>query len=250
MRTFIDWNCKASAAFDMRLSSDYRLDGNRDFIETFAPKWLRPRQRIVDIGAGKNPFLPAERKAALGAHVTGLDISAEELSRAPAAAYDEVICADICSAAGEGDADLCICQALLEHVPDVQAALVSIASFLKPGGVALVFVPSRNAVFARLNLLLPERLKRFVLFTVYPHAQRDQGFRSYYNRCTPADFREMAREAGFEIVEQRLYFTSAYFTFFAPLHVAWRLWLLLFRQVARAQAAETFSIALRKVAPS
>ena len=34
--------------------------------------------------------------------------------------------------------------------------IVAIASMLKLGGRSLLFLPSRNAVFARLNLLLPE----------------------------------------------------------------------------------------------
>ena len=45
----------------------------------------------------------------------------------------------------------------------------------------------------------------------------------------------------------RPYFRSSYFTFFFPLHVAWRVWLLVFRFFAREQAAETFSLALRKI---
>jgi len=40
---------------------------------------------------------------------------------------------------------------LLKHVSDVQAALVNIATILKPGGRVLIFIPSRNAIFDRLN---------------------------------------------------------------------------------------------------
>lgn len=247
IRSFINWNVRLSRAFDRLLPADYRIDGNSDFKNGFAPKWLKSNIRVVDIGGGKNPFIAVDKKTALAIHVTGVDISAQELERAPAGAYDITKCADISKTVGSGDADLCICQAVLEHVQDVEAAFVAIASFLKPGGVALIFVPSRNAVFARLNLLLPEWLKRYLLFTIFPQTKRDQGFPSYYNRCTPAGFRAIAKCAGLEIQEAKYYYVSSYFSFFAPLYVLWRAWILLFRLVANEQAAETFCMALKKV---
>lgn len=237
---------KLSRSFDRLLPADYNIDGNSDFKHRFAPTWLKSNTRVVDIGGGKNPFIALDKKQALTIHVTGVDISAQELARAPIGAYDAVLCGDIATIVGPSDADICICQAVLEHVRDVEGAFVSIASFLKPGGVALIFVPSRNAVFARLNLLLPERLKRFLLFTIFPDTQRDQGFPSYYNRCTPAGFQAMAQAAGLEIQEVKYYYASYYFTFFAPLHVLWRAWILLYRSVAGDQAAETFSVAFKK----
>jgi len=247
IRRFINWNIKLSRAFDRLLPADYRIDGNSDFKNSFAPKWLKSDMRVVDIGGGKNPFIAVEKKSSLAIHVTGVDISAQQLERAPAGAYDITLCGDISKTAGSGDADLCICQAVLEHVQDVEAAFVAIASFLKPGGVALIFVPSRNAVFARLNLLLPEWLKRYLLFTIFPQTKRDQGFPSFYHKCTPAGFRSIGICSGLEIQEAKYYYVSSYFSFFAPMYVLWRAWILLFRRVAGEQAAETFCMALKKV---
>jgi SAM-dependent methyltransferase len=68
-----------------------------------------------------------------------------------------------------------VCQALLEHVSDVNGAFESIASILRPGGQAVIFVRSRNAVFARINLVLPEKFKRWILFQVFPQAIGDGG---------------------------------------------------------------------------
>ena len=246
IRKFFKWNMKLSRDFDQLLPADYNIDGNSDFKDRFAPAWVKPSTRVVDIGGGKNPFIALDKKKAQTIHVTGVDISAEELARAPTGAYDAILCGDIATMAGSGDADVCICQAVLEHVRDVESAFVSIASFLKPGGVALIFVPSRNAVFARLNLLLPERLKRLLLFTIFPDTQRDQGFPSYYNRCTPAGFQSMAQAAGLEIEEAKYYYASYYFTFFVPLHILWRAWIILYRRIAGEQAAETFSVVLKK----
>lgn len=201
IRRFIDWNMSLSNALYRFLPADYVIDGNTDFQKNFASKWLKANARVIDIGGGKRPFVAPEIKNALAIHVSGVDISAQELERAPAGAYDRTICADISRTIGTGDADVCICQAVLEHVPDVASAFNGIASFLKPGGVALIWVPSRNAAFARLNLLLPERIKRFLLFTIFPETRRGQGFPSYYNKCTPADFRSLAQSAGLEVME-------------------------------------------------
>jgi 2-polyprenyl-6-hydroxyphenyl methylase/3-demethylubiquinone-9 3-methyltransferase len=235
-------------AFDGLLPEKYRVDGNQDFITSFAPKYLRPGLCVYDVGGGKQPYVSVERKMALGLVVVGLDIDQHELERAPAGAYDRVIAADITRFRGSGEADLLICQALLEHVRDVRQAFAAIASILKPGGTAAIFVPSRNAVYARINRLLPEWLKRKILFALFPDTNRAQGFPSYYDRCTPKDFRRLAAEHGLGVVEETHYYISGYFTFFFPLHFVWRIWVLFYHALAREQAAETFCMALRRVA--
>ena len=101
-------------------------------------------------------------------------------------------------------------------------------------------------MYARLNLLLPQELKQRILFTVFPHTRRDQGFPAFYDRCTPAGFDRMSRRHGLATELRRIYFQSDYFRFFFPLHAAWRLWTLCFRRIAGAQAAETFTLVLRK----
>jgi len=237
---------KWSQWFDRLLPDEYRIDGNRDFVEHWIEPYLKPGAVLYDIGGGKNPIAGAAEKSRLGLRLVGLDIDARELESSPAGVYDEKICADITRYRGRADADLVICQALLEHVRDTGAAFQAIASILKPGGVALIFLPSRNAAFARINLLLPEALKRKILYTVFPSSRRDQGFPAYYDRCTPRDFRRMAARNGFVVDVCRPYFRSSYFSFFFPLHLFWRLWILLFRSLAGEQAAETFSLALKK----
>lgn len=246
IRRFIDVNISLSKAFDALLPARFRVDGNRDFLTKFAPRWIRPGIEVVDVGGGKNPYLSAGTKADLGIRVIGVDISEAELVKAPPGTYDEIACADITRYRGQGSADVCICQAVLEHVRDTSAAFAAISSTLKPGGIALIFVPSRNAAFARLNLLLPQRLKQRLLYGIFPNAQRNQGFQSFYDRCTPRDFERMASDVGLSVVDSRYYFTSSYFSFFVPLYVVWRFWVLGFHLIAGRQAAETFSYAFEK----
>jgi 2-polyprenyl-3-methyl-5-hydroxy-6-metoxy-1,4-benzoquinol methylase len=228
------------------LPEDLKVDGNRDFVNQFVPQFIRPGARLVDVGGGKQPYLGVRTKSSLGVHVTGLDISQEELDQAPVGAYDATICADISTYRGVNDADIIVCQAVLEHVRSVEGAFEAFASMLKPEGLALIFLPSRNAVYARLNLLLPDALKRKILFYVFPKSKKAQGFTSYYDRCTPREFQRLAKQHGFRVEVQRLYYTSSYFSCFFPIHLLWRMWVLLFRAADKLQAAETFSMALRK----
>ena len=233
-----------SAKFDLLLPSDMRVDGNSHFITDFAPPYLQAGSTVIDIGGGKNPYIGPDKKSCLQLHVVGLDVDATELAQAPPGAYDATICADIQRYRGNGDADVVICQSLLEHVENVSMAFAAIASMLKPGGKALIFVPSRNALFARLNLLLPENLKRRLLFTIFPSTRRSQGFKSYYDQCTPAAFKSLAQKNGLIVAEARLYFISSYFSFFFPAYLLWRIWILLFRAISGEQSAETFSMVL------
>lgn len=247
LRKFFNLNINLSNSFDRYfLPSIYSVDGNQDFIHQVVPAHLQSRLKIYDIGGGKQPFIGMSLKSSLNLVVVGVDISQSELDRAPVGAYDSIICADIADIHGNADGDIVICQAVLEHVRDTEAAFRSIASFLKPGGKALIFVPSRNAVFARLNLVLPEGIKKKLLFSIYPQASTAQGFPSYYQKCTPKDFIVMANNNGLSDLESRFYFSSSYFSFMFPIHLIWRFWIILFKTALGHQAAETFSMILVK----
>lgn len=246
LRRLVEWQVRLSHRFDGLLPAEFQIDGNRDFLDNLTPRYLYPGAMVYDVGGGKNPLLGGRVKNELGLRTIGLDIDAAELAGAPPGLYDETICADVAGYQGRSDADLVICQALLEHVRDVDGAMAALSSILKPGGRALIFVPSRNALYARLNLALPEALKRRILYGIFPAMRRDHGFRAYYEECTPAGFDRLGRKHGLAPELRRLYFTSSYFRFFLPLHAAWRMWLLLFRWWAGAEAAETFAVVFRK----
>ncbi len=109
-------------------------------------------------------------------------------------------------------------------------------------------MPSRNAVYARLNIVLPQSVKQRILYWLFPEMRKCQGFPAYYNNCTPAELKKLAIANGLVIIEERYYFTSSYFSFFFPLYIAWRLWVLFFHALAGEQAAETFCLALQKPA--
>jgi SAM-dependent methyltransferase len=226
--------------------SDCSIDGNAAFDREFISPFLQCGATVVDVGGGKHPAISPARKAALDLTVTGFDINQKELEAAPPGSYDRLICADVTKFSGNGDADLVICSALLEHVRDSAGALRSIASMLKPRGVALLFVPSRNSMAAKINLLLPEGLKRRLLYQLFPEMRNAVGFPAYYDGCTPGQIARLALQRGLVLEKMTPYFSSGYFTVMVPLHVAWRLYQVVHRFYFGVEAAECFSMALRK----
>ena len=246
-RALIDANVRLSKFLDNFLPSRVRQDGSKTFIREFLPRAFQLDTTIYDLGGGSNPRISREDKEHLRLILIGLDIDADELASAPAGVYDHTIVADLCSFVGNAEADAVICQSTLEHVHDTRGAMYALATLAKPGGRIFIFSPCRNAVFARLNLILPENVKQHLLFALFPEkAQKHNGFKAYYDQCTPRQIEALARANNLVVEERRLFWTSSYFTAFTPLFIAWRLWQLLAYLTLRENAAETFAYILRK----
>lgn len=246
LKKLIDSQVWLSHRFDNLLPNKYGICGYGDYIGNLVPKYLDSDITLCDIGGGKRPHLSIERKQALNITVIGIDIDADELSKAPKEAYDEVIVSDISKYRGDSRADIVLCQAVLEHVKDVESAFKAITSILKPGGFAIIYVPSRNAIYARLNLILSQKIKEKILYGIFPETREAQGFPSFYDQCTPSEFHKLASSNGLSVVEERYYYYSPYFSFFFPAYFVWRLWILLFHLFHGDNAAETFSLVLQK----
>jgi SAM-dependent methyltransferase len=201
---------------------------------------------IYDIGGGANPSVSLRAKTGLGLRVVGLDISAEALERAPEGSYDEKIQADICAFAGRGDGDLALCLTVLEHVGNVAEAFRGIASVLRPGGIALVFAPCRNALFARLNMLTPRVISRWALGATHHESGGRRGFPAIYDRCTPRSFKALAHLNGFQVETTTSYFYSPYYRVFFPLHLTWRAFSTSLHMILGEDAAESFGMLLSR----
>jgi 2-polyprenyl-3-methyl-5-hydroxy-6-metoxy-1,4-benzoquinol methylase len=237
-----------SRVFDRLLPQSFRIDGSKDFKRRIVPSYLRPDLVIYDIGGGARPCVDLETKRRLGLKITGVDIDDEQFAKAPPGLYDCTIAADITTYHEQNAADLVICKSTLEHVRNTEAALATMARLLNPGGILLVFVPSRNALYARLNLLLPQHLKMRLLTAFMPDRIDHLGFPTLYDHCTPRDFCRFATSYGLEIKDLRPYYISSYFSVVFPVYVLWRVWILAYRAVAREQAAESFVLIARKPA--
>jgi SAM-dependent methyltransferase len=101
------------------------------------------RPLVYEAGGGSTSFLP------LGilrrAHVTVVDIDAEQL-RNNAYAQDTIL-GDIQSHRFPRDSfDLVTCYNVIEHLPDVEAALDGFCHALKPGGLIVIGAPNRKSL--------------------------------------------------------------------------------------------------------
>jgi SAM-dependent methyltransferase len=247
VRAFINANVALARATNLLLPKSLCTDGNFWFQQKVLADACLAGETVFDIGGGSRPWItPAERQR-LGLYVVGLDISAAELAAAPVGSYDEAIAADLCSYVGKGDADVVICQALLEHVPDANGALRAIASALKPGGRAYIFAPCRYAVFAQLNRVLDQDLKRRVLFFLFPYAaEGHDGFVAYYDHCSPNAVKAIVHDLGLSVEQSGTFWVSGYFYFFFPAYLLWRAYQFFSWIALGRDACESFYYVLRK----
>ena len=245
VRKFISWQVRSSKWIDRTLFGSMSIDGNTYFISEI-DRMVIDGASVADIGGGKTPaFGPAE---VLRRHlkVMGVDIDQAELSAAPEGSYARKVVCAIEDARGSADCDFVIAQSVMEHVNDGCAAAAGMASFARPGGTVATFCPNRRAWFARLNLLLPEGVKRLLLFAIFPEKRERQGFPAHYSGCTPSEMVRNMRAAGVDCVEIKYFYVSSYFMFFVPLYLAWRLATMPLMRLWPHRYCETFMFLGRK----
>jgi 2-polyprenyl-6-hydroxyphenyl methylase/3-demethylubiquinone-9 3-methyltransferase len=242
----IDSQVRLTRRFDCLLPVEFPVACDRDFLDDLAPRYLQPGALLYHAGGGKNPVIGRQLKSDLRLRNVGLDIYDAELEAAPRGPLRRNHVRGYCRlplARRRRSGDLPI---TFGSPQGRRPATAAISSILKPGGGALIYVPCRNAVFARMNPILPEGIKRRILFGVFPKMRRDHGSPACYNRCTPSGFDDLARWHALIPESRRLYFTRGRFRFCLPLHAVWRIQLLMFRWMAGTEAAETFAVIFRK----
>jgi 2-polyprenyl-3-methyl-5-hydroxy-6-metoxy-1,4-benzoquinol methylase len=200
----------------------------------------------LDVGGGKNPGISLEVKQRLSLTVDGLDVSEDELRRAPPGSYDEIFVSDVAQARLRQRYDLVFSCAVLEHVRGVGPAIAALANALVPGGTMVHFVPNAFAPFALANRTLGAERARQVLFSAYPGARALQGFAAYYEDCWPSRFVELCTGNGLEVVSIVPHYCSGYATFFWPLHVVDVTRQLLLMGVHATNLCESFTILARR----
>lgn len=217
----VEINVRMSRGFDRLLPFPPRSRGS---LGDHEPRTMFVAARnIGDVGGGKKPYALAVGLDLAGKVYVGLDLDPEELSRAPTGTYTQTAVLDICAPEGQfaRSFDLIICRNTLEHVTDAEAAIRGLASLLAEGGHCFVKLPCRRAVFAQLNLLLPNEMKRKLMHAVFPKKKGD-GFPAFYHRGTPSELHAIAQVAGLEVVAEKRNYWSSYFSFLFPLYLLWR----------------------------
>ncbi len=106
---------------------------------------IRPGMRVLDAGSGRGWFCLAA--ARLGAEVTALDLSEENLARIKAEnPAIETVFGDACAVPELGPFDLIVACEVLEHLVEPELALRSLRERLKPDGTLLVTVPYKEII--------------------------------------------------------------------------------------------------------
>ena len=246
-RSFINVNRKISrwqSRAAGRLTG--RTNGWQPFIHQVIPSLYQPGLRVLDVGAGREPHVDVETRERFGLHVTGLDISAEELAAAPEGSYDKTIVQDVSGGSLGGPYDLILSTTVLEHVPDTKRAMQNMAAALAPGGIMAHYIPCGNAPFAWLNMKLGNRIAKPLLYALFPEKKMEGGFPAFYDRCTPKDMVRYSQNASLEIVTQENYFASEYMSFFVPFHLCDLLRQVTMQTLRINQACETFMFIAKK----
>ena len=105
--------------------------------------------RVLDVGCGGG--LLAEALARAGAKVTAIDLAPGMIEVARLHAMEQkldidyrVVAAEGVAAADPGGFDVVTCMEMLEHVPEPEKMVATLASLVRPGGAVFVSTLNRN----------------------------------------------------------------------------------------------------------
>ncbi len=107
---------------------------------------IKPGDKVLDIGSGRGWF--SLKAAELGAEVTALDLSEENLQKIKSINSKIItIYGDACDVpVSDEQFDLIVALEVLEHIVEPKTAVLNWKSLLKPGGKILVTVPYKEQI--------------------------------------------------------------------------------------------------------
>ena len=177
---------------------------------------------VAELGGGANPFV-ADTKWGFANHRVVIDISADELAKAPGDVETRV--ADLCQPIRDGHNayDLVFSVLLCEHLPDPRTFHENCFNLLRPGGHSVHFHPTLSTFPFVLNKLMPEKATRSLIRKFQPgrlELTTVEKFPAYYRWCTGPTRRAVKRyqELGFEVDGWQATFGHYYYYAIPPLH--------------------------------
>lgn len=114
--------------------------------------------------------------------------------------------------------DLVTANMVLEHLHEPAAQLSEIFRVLKPGGVFVGLTPNRIGYQAAMARLIPEPIKRSLVWMLQARAAHDL-FPTYYRVNTAGTIEQLARRAGFSGVAVEHVLSHAQFAVVLPLAI-------------------------------
>ena len=211
----------------------------KHFARTVEELAVWPGTRVCDLGGGATPVLPPSIVETRRIDYTLVDISSDELAKAPDG-YRKV-CADLTHTSPplDGHHDVIVSRCFAEHVPHPHAFHENVLRMLAPGGRAVHFFSTLYSLPFVVNRVLPENVSQWLINHAQPKRVRDGQVRdveqaepaseldpptgkwpAYYRWCrgpTPAQIRRFER-LGFEVESYAGFFgTPRYYTRVRPL---------------------------------
>jgi len=180
----------------------------------------RPSQIVIDIGGGKSCPFAKLVNAASNARIVAVDISGEELRQ-----NREVGLRVVGNLMGEiplasEAADIIVSRSVLEHLEDVDSFMRECFRVLKAGGRTIHLLPSKYALFAILNRMLPNAVSKRLIALFHPGSAGICGFPAFYDRCYFSAMKRLFEQNGFRIVRMEVgYDQSGYYSFFLPFYL-------------------------------
>ncbi len=153
---------------------------------------IRPGMTVLDVGSGRGWFSLAAAK--LGAEVTALDLSEENLLRIRAEDHKiKTVYGDACDIPDLGKFDLIVALEVLEHLVEPEQALKSMRKRLKPGGTLLVTVP----------------YKEMIRYSLCIHCNRKTPVNAHLHSFDRESLAALLRQSGFRVKTAKPFFHRA-----------------------------------------
>ncbi|AYH45167.1 bifunctional 2-polyprenyl-6-hydroxyphenol methylase/3-demethylubiquinol 3-O-methyltransferase UbiG [Azoarcus sp. DN11] len=153
-------------------------------------------KRVVDVGCGGG--ILSESMAALGAQVTGIDLSEKALGVARLHLFESGNKVDYQHSSAEDFAtqhpesfDVVTCMEMLEHVPDPASTIAACARLVKPGGQVFFSTLNRNFKAYLFAVIGAEYILNLL----------PRGTHEYAKFIKPSELARFCRNAGLEAAE-------------------------------------------------
>ncbi len=151
---------------------------------------------VLDVGCGGG--ILSESMAALGAHVTGIDLGDKALQVAKLHLLESgqkvdyrKIAVENLAAEQPGHYDVVTCLEMLEHVPDPHSIVLACAKLVKPGGHVFFSTLNRN----------PKSYLLAVIGAEYVLNMLPRGTHDYAKFIKPSELAQSCRNAGLTVAD-------------------------------------------------